>query len=315
MGHKHEEKYESDNRWDLPFTGTPEIHLFADYQSIVVEPISEGETPHLEMKGGGKAPHVLIEREGNAVRVGIGHHSGIPFIDWIPWGAGSKMIVRVPPKIRGTFQTGAGTLRARDLNGCDVELATDAGTIRADRIRGKIRLRTAAGTIDGYDLAGSFDVETSAGTIDLCIGELDPGKHRVHTSAGTVRVDLSRDVAVHIEASSSFGGSRVSFPSDRNAAATLAVTSDAGTVRVRGSDKITPPPRVASAFIADGASPYRRTEVVTNVSTSIASSGGSYVAVDENVANEELERVLAMVADGTITPNDASEILRALGHA
>ena len=314
MGQKSiHEKSENENRWDLPFTDTPEIHLFADYFSIVVEPISEGEAPHLEMKSSGKPPRVLVEREGNAVRVGIGHDSGIPLLDWIPWGAGSKMIVRVPPKIRGRIQTGAGTLRANDLNGCDLELATDAGTIRADRIRGKLRLRTAAGTIDGDDLAGSFDVETSAGTIDLRIGELDPGTHRVHTSAGTVRVDLARDISARIEASSSFGGSRVSFPSDRDAAASLVVTSDAGTVRVRGSDKITPPPRVSSTFIAEAGAPYRRSEV-TSAARSIVPSG-SYIAVDENAANEELERVLRMVADGTLTPDDAGEILRALGHA
>lgn len=308
MGHERHESFANENRWDLPFSDSPEIHLFADYFSIVVEPISEGETPHLEMKASGKPPRVVVEREGNAVRVGIGHDSGIPLLDWIPWGAGSKMIVRVPPNIRGRFQTGAGTLRASDLNGCDLELATDAGTIRVDRIRGKLRLHTAAGTIDGNDLAGSFDVETSAGTVDLRIGEIDPGKHRVHTSAGTVRVDLSRDISAHIEASSSFGGSRVSFPSDPRAAASLVVTSDAGTVRVRGSDKIAPPRRIASAFTADAASPYRRNAVAT-----VASS--SHVAVDDDAANEELERVLRMVADGTITPNDASEILRALGHA
>lgn len=305
MGHKQDGRIEGETYWALPFGEVARLDLQADAFSIVVEAIGPGETPCIEIRKASRAPTVRVEREGETVRVSIRHDiTGIPFIDWIPWSAASRLVVRVPPYLHARIYTGAGTIRATDLAGGDLELKTDAGTIEASRLRGNIRLFTSAGTIDGDDLAGTFDVQTDAGTVKLSIADLDPGVHRVHTSAGTVRVDLGRDVHARVEASSSFGGSRVNFPSIPDAAAVLSVTSDAGTVRVRSSDHVIAPPRTRAPHPREQGTPYRRNERPEPVQP---------IVLGEEDTNGELERVLQMVADGTLTPLDAGEILRALG--
>ncbi|MEO8800505.1 MAG: DUF4097 family beta strand repeat-containing protein [Polyangiaceae bacterium] len=309
MGHKHDVRIEGETYWTLPFADVARLDLQADAFSIVVEAIGPSETPCIEMRKANRAPTVKVERDGETVRVSIRHDSGIPFLDWIPWSAGSRLIVRVPQHLHARIYTGAGTIRATDLVGGDLELKTDAGTIEASRLRGNIRLFTSAGTIDGDDLAGTFDVKTDAGTVKLSIASLDPGVHRVHTSAGTVRVDLGRDVHARIEASSSFGSSRVNFPSLPNAAAVLSVTSDAGTVRVRGSEHVIAPPPTRAPHPSERGTPYRQNEHSEAIRAVV-----SPLVVAEEDANEELERVLQMVADGKLTPLDAGEILRALGH-
>ncbi|MEO8878388.1 MAG: DUF4097 family beta strand repeat-containing protein, partial [Polyangiaceae bacterium] len=300
---------EVQTRWELPFGEIAEIALHADAFSILVEPVEDGGTPRIETSGKSrKAPDITVTREGNVVRVHVGMARGIPFLDWIV-GPASTLHVRVPADIRGRIHTGAGTLRARDLENCQLELVTDVGTIKAERLHGKLRLLTSAGTIDGTDLAGSLDVETSAGTIDLSVLALDPGSHRVHTSAGTVRVDLARDVVVRVDASSSFGGARVKFPSSPDAAATLAVSSDAGTVRVRESHG-----RGRSRHHHEHAewrqhhgharsmwnAPYRQP------APAVVRQAPPPPATETNDA--ELDRVLKMVAEGTLSPEDAGEV-------
>jgi hypothetical protein len=307
---------EIQTRWDLPFGDFAEIDFHADAYSIVIEPVENGGTPRIETSHKTRrAPDITVTREGNVVRVHVGMGRGIPLLDWIPWNAGSTLYVRVPANIRGRIHTGAGTLRAHDFQDCQLELVTDAGTIQAERIRGNLRLMTSAGTIDGIDLAGSLDIETSAGTIDLSVVALDPGTHRVHTSAGTVRVDLARDIEVRVDASSSFGGARVKFPSTRDAAATLIVSSDAGTVRVRESH-------------GHGGSRHHehREWRQHHVHEKWSHKSGPYrqpaaapvrqapVAPAPETNDAELDRVLKMVAEGTLSPDDAGEVLRALGH-
>jgi hypothetical protein len=319
---KHVEEIQT--RWDLQFGDVAEIDFHADAFSVVIEPVENGGSPRIETSHKSRrAPDVRISREGNVVRVHIGMGRGIPFLDWIPWNAGSTIVVRVPANIRGRVHTGAGTLRARDFRECQLELVTDAGTIQAERIQGNLRMMTSAGTIDGTDLGGTLDVETSAGTIDLSILALDPGTHRVHTSAGTVRVDLARDIEVRVDANSSFGGARVKFPSSENAAANLVVTSDAGTVRVREShshrgsrdhqERAQWHHRRAAWHHhhawhqAPAQSPYRQ--------PGAPPQSPIEQHAPRNEANDaELDRVLKMVAEGTLSPEDAGEILRALGN-
>jgi hypothetical protein len=301
---------EAQTRWDLPFGSLPEIDFHADAFSLSIEPVEEGGVPRIETSHKSRrAPDIHVMREGNVVRVRIGTGRGIPLLDWIPWNAGSTLTLRVPANLHGRIHTGAGTLQAEDLDDCDLALVTDAGTIQVERIRGNLRLMTAAGTIDGSDLEGSINAETHAGTIDLSVLSLDPGVHRIHTSAGTVRVDLARDIEARIDATSNFGASRVKFPSTHDAAATLVVSSDAGTVRVRASHhkphhKSRRPPREHVAQ----ASPYRHAAPPPPVATSAKAT------TDSDATNGELDRVLQMVADGTLSPEDAGEVLRALGH-
>ncbi|MEO7109007.1 MAG: hypothetical protein ABI183_01105, partial [Polyangiaceae bacterium] len=119
-------------------------------------------------------------------------------------------------------------------------------------------------------------------------------------------------IEVRIDASSAFGGARVKFPSSPHAAATLVASSDAGTVRVRESHG-----RSGSRHHehrewrqhhvhekwSHKAGPYRR-----------PAAPQAPVASVTQPNDAELDRVLKMVADGTLSPEDAGEVLRALGH-
>jgi hypothetical protein len=91
----------------------------------------------------------------------------------------------------------------------------------------------------------------------------------------------------------------VKFPSTRGAAAVLHLEAEVGAVKVRESGR-TWVPRASEGEGSHG--PYRTpaAEVV--------------VAPAEGSDDEQLEAILARVADGSLSPTDASSLLRALGH-
>ena len=137
MGHKHDVRIEGENYWTLPFGALARLDLQADAFSILVEPVGPGETPCIEMRKANRAPNVSIEREGETVRVSIRHDNGMGLLDWIPWSAGWRLVVRVPQHIHARITTGAGTIYARDLVGGEIMLKTDAGTIEVERLRAR----------------------------------------------------------------------------------------------------------------------------------------------------------------------------------
>jgi hypothetical protein len=275
--------------WELGFSETPEIDLSAAGYPLDVETIEPGETPAVIVPNRGRPPQVRIHNEGNVVHVELDWDTSESILGWLKWGKPSRLIVKLPRGIRGRMKTGAGSIRVRDLRECDLALETGAGSIHAGHVTGRLALTTYAGSIHVDDAEGSVSLHTYAGSIRARIRDLDPGTHEVHSDAGSVRVELGPSTRVNVVPNVAFGHAKIDMPSYMDAAAILRVGSSAGSVSVR--------------LWADG-------------SRSVRPKGSPYREPAPRVFRNtgELERVLEMVADKKLTPDEAGEILRALGE-
>jgi len=186
--------------------------------------------------------------------------------------------------------------RLRDV---DLEITADAGAIDLDDVSGRLVLVTSAGRIEGRALSGAIEASTDAGAIKLEIAHLAPGRHSVTTSVGSVRIDLARGMPVQISAHTTMGSSRVDVRSTPGAAAILEVNAELGSVRVRESSRHHEPDVID----------VRPIETTTTPEAGPFRSPARPVVLDGT-----LDRVLARVANGELSPQAAADLLRALSH-
>jgi len=302
--HHHEEEVtEHAKRWPLLLAEHPIVELVSDFAHLTV--VSTNDEPYLEAFGEKGAPQIEIQPKGGTthIRVGSPWHGdkwwNEPFWEAAFWekrrwkrGLHARVVLHVPPAVTARIRASAAKIRVEDLEGCDLAVQADAGALTLRNVGGKIRLSTDAGRIDGQNLRGTFDVATSAGAVHLEIASLDAGTHRVRTSMGAAHIALARGLPVRIDTRTTMGASRVDFPQTRDAASILEIEADLGAIRVTPSDREwqgTPAPAPAPAT-----SPYRSPAAPSTSDT-------------------DVQKVLERVADGSLTPAAARELLRAMG--
>ncbi len=291
---------ETRRTWPLPFGERPELDMEADVLPVTLQPVVTGEAPYLELVGHHvDRAEVEIARDGDAVRVRVRPRPGRwPF--GLFSGAALRVVAHLPPAVSARVRSDAGSIDARGLGPCLLDLRTDAGRIRLEDVHGRLRLFTDAGQVSGEGVGGSLDVRTEAGKVTLDVRHLDPGEHRVHTDVGAVSLALRPGLAVRVEARASIGSVRNEYPSQAGAPAVLRVSTDVGSVRVRqgadaGAEEWDRPPE-QSRDAAEPPPPPRP-------------PGGPSRPIDP-----EVERILKMVETGELTAREADELLRALNH-
>jgi hypothetical protein len=293
-------------KWPLPLDEHPALELATHFARLSLVPVVPGEAPHLELLGrDAEAARVQIEADGGTTRVRLDGTMGEPWWGGKWWDRGfwdkrgrgkghrSRLVVHVPPDVHARIRAAAAKVVIERLRGCDLDVATDAGQIQLNDVHGRLQVRTDAGKIEGRGLSGSFDVSADMGAIEIEIDALDPGDHRLSADMGSVRVTLARGLPVRIDARTSMGSQHVEFPSTAGAPSTLAIATDLGAIHVRSSTKVWTPSDAAPEPRAHSA--YRTNEITVEG------------------PDADIERVLARVARGTLSPADAREILRGLG--
>jgi hypothetical protein len=202
--------------------------------------------------------------------------------------------------VRAKIHSAAARIDVRDLEGCALTIDADAGSITLVRVAGRLSLSTQAGRIDGRDLAGTLSVSSSAAAVRLHVLSLDAGTHRISANMGSVRIAVADGFPLRIDARTQMGSSRVEYPSTRDAAAVLDVEADLGSIRIHASErkwKAKAHARTPDAPPPQEGSPYRE----------------SAARETPHVPDAELEKILARVADGSLSPAAAKELLRGLG--
>lgn len=300
--------------WELPFGPIPVLELSADMAAITLVPVEPGGAPRLVAEGKlAKKMRPEIQRDGDTLHVRVEWQGDLDLLrSFWGWGGKLRLTAYLPHGVRATVRADAGRLRARDLDGCELSLHAEAGTVDIENVRGRILVRASAGKIEGRGLSGSFDVEANAGEIRLGIVGLDPGQHRVRTSMGAAKIDLARGLAVRIEPRASVGEAKVDYPETPGAAAVLEVSTELGAVRVRSSSE----PAIAIAPSPQQGTPYRELPVSAPEPSVAGDASGAVGAPFDGsaVPEDALERVLVMVAKGKLSPRDAGELIRALGQ-
>ena len=104
----------------------------------------------------------------------------------------------------GISLRGVRALRIRANPDLQLDLDSQAGSVRILGMRGPIHSVTQAGstTVEGFE--GPLDISTQAGSV-RCSGRITKGESRIRCEAGSVRLALSPDSNVTVKASSVLG--------------------------------------------------------------------------------------------------------------
>ena len=274
--------------WELPFGQPAELELQTEWGTLALVPVEAGQTARLELSEGSSDNITAhVEKVGETVRVALTpHHTSNWFGGWE-----CRATVYVPRDVHAHIQTNAGSVSARDLEGCELGIKASAGKIDLVKVHGLIHLSADAGSVTGRDVGGFFDVETHAGSVRMEITDLQPGEHRLRASMGSVRVEIARGLDVAIETRTSLGSVRNNFPSRPSAAARLLLSTDMGSVRVDEGGAVRPIARSPLAYAPTRPEPPKHPR-----------------------EDPELDRILKMVEAGQLSAHDADELLRAMGR-
>lgn len=296
-------------RIELPLADHPFLDLDSDFSRIIVMPVARGVTPYIELGGAprlGRA--VMVRGEDGRTRVSLDSAFSPDKADEKWWegsfweqafwekrffGRGPRVTLHVPSNLRAHIRAAAAKVDIRDLHDADLKIDADAGALTLVNVSGRLRLSTQAGRIEGRDVAGAIEISSNAASVRLDVLSLTPGTHRITANMGAVHVSLARGMPVRVDARTQMGSARVDYPQTRDASIVLDVEADLGAIRVTSSER-------------DYASPH------ASEPPPPSPSQGPYRDAAPG-ADAELEKILAKVADGSLSKEAAKDLLKALG--
>lgn len=219
-----------EKRFDV--SGTPELTLTTfdgaielragDARTVVVEIEKRGPT-----KEGLDGLRVETSQDGNHITVEVKR----PAHEVVFFGIGAtptaKLIVTMPREGNIFAKSGDGSIRIDRVRG-RLELRTGDGSIRGNEIAGQIAASTGDGSVTIDSAEGDLDVDTGDGSVRV-EGKLSGV--RLHTGDGSVTLRAESGSAMKNEWSitTGDGGVNVSLPSDFGA--DLDAHSSGGTIR------------------------------------------------------------------------------------
>lgn len=101
-------------------------------------------------------------------------------------------------------RTSGGSIKIGDVDG-DVRALTSGGSIKVDKAKGDVLAETSGGSINIEEVMGNLEASTSGGSVKASISKQPEGDCSLETSGGSVTVYLAEDIAVDVNAKSSWG--------------------------------------------------------------------------------------------------------------
>ncbi len=295
------------------------------------------EVRHADIDGG--SGRVTVRRVDGSLRLDGGSGSveveevgGAANVDV---GSGSVTVRKVAGGLR--VDTGSGSVTATDIvGGADVD--TGSGSVTLERVVGPlVRVDTGSGRVRMREIdAQKVVVDTSSGGIQLELAAVRPdGEYRLHTDSGTANIALPPDAGVTLSLESATG--RIHYGdlpirvvrSDQgelegmmnSGGARLVVKAVLGvTLRpaeapaAPGAPGRSPAPAAPDAPPSPGAPSEQPAGPPPEPPVAEALDAlDAALRQDAALANSEhIHRVLQMVEEGKLSPEEASEILSAL---
>jgi DUF4097 and DUF4098 domain-containing protein YvlB len=188
------------------FDGAIEIRA-GESKSVVVEIEKRGPTREaidelqIETKQDGDRVEVEVKRPRREVWIGFGRISPT-----------AKLIVTMPAAGNVAARSGDGSIRIERVHG-RLELRTGDGSIRANEIAGQVTVATGDGSVTIDDVEGELDVDTGDGSVSVA-GK--PGTMKLHTGDGSITFRAERGTDMKDDWSIVTGDGSVSLylPSD-----------------------------------------------------------------------------------------------------
>jgi hypothetical protein len=224
------------NREEKRFTvsGTPEVHLTTydgpieihsgdDAKTVIVEIEKRGptrealDTVHVDTKQDGNRIDVDVRKpEHDVIFLGIGHMT-----------PSAKLIVTMPRDGNVFAKSGDGSIRVDRVHG-RIQLRTGDGSIRGSEVAGEVTASTGDGSVTLDSTEGNLDVDTGDGSVRV-EGKLTGVK--LHTGDGSVTLRAESGSAMKDDWSITTGDGGVVVELPANFAAELDAHSSGGSIR------------------------------------------------------------------------------------
>lgn len=243
-------------------------------------------------------------------------------------GSGMVEFARVNGSL--TADVGSGAVNARQING-DLRVDTGSGALVAEDVNGRVELDTGGGSVVVQRVrGGSLTVDTGGGPIQL--KAIDVTELEVDTGSGSAEVELAQVYpGGSYQVNTGYGGIVVALPP--TADVRLRAEASSGRIVRTGLDfrVVHEDAGELEAVLNQGRAemvleagsggirlvPLQGAPAAPQTGDGGLSEAGARIveAVKDDPAvesSEQLRRILAMVEEGKLTPEEALELLRAL---
>lgn len=277
----------------LSLDGVTHIQIDQTAGRLTVRPCREGEAPGVVSSGSKATPEIEVQRDGSHLTIEVKLSKGWLFRR----RQGATTTVRLGSQALDQLKidNGYGETEVHGIEATDLRVNVGAGSIQCLLTRGNLDVNVGAGKVSVLSHAGLARCDSGTGDVLLDISEVAPGDYKVDVGLGRAEVRLPAGSQVHIKASSGIGKSRIEYPSAGETAATrLRLNSGIGECVVKTRD---------TAESAEAVKPAGQPR---------PQRGSRGVAATARRREGEEMRVLQMLEQGKITPQDAADLIAAL---
>lgn len=272
--------------------GVRQVTVDTTAGKVTVRRCAPDETPGVVSVGSKASPTLEVKRDGDRLLIEVKLVKGWLFRR----RQGATTVVRLDdtPLDSIRLQNGYGETELNGVAAAEIRVNVGAGSVQCIQTRGSLDVNVGAGKISVLAHSGLARADSGTGDVVLDIAEVVPGDYRVDVGLGRAEVRLPAGERVNIRASSGIGKTRSEYPSAGEDAPTrLKLNSGIGEVIVKTRD--------ASGGAAPGVAPAGQPRP----------QRGARAATERRRESEEL-RVLQMLEQGKITPQDAADLIAAL---
>ncbi len=283
----------------LSFDGVRRVQIDQTAGKLTVRPCKEGETPGVVSSGNKAAPEIAVNRDGDQLHIEVKLTKGWLFRR----KQGATTLIRLSNEAldQVKIDNGYGDTEVQGVSATDIRVNIGAGSFQGILTRGMLDVNVGAGKLAVLSHSGLARCDSGTGDVLLDLLEVADGEYKVDVGLGRAEVRLPSGAQVFIKASSGIGKSRIEFPSAPDSAPTrLRLNSGIGecVVKAREPGAASQPATAESAPVTPAGQPRPQ-----RASRATRAAGRREA--------EEM-RVLQMLEQGKITPQDAADLIAAL---
>lgn len=284
----------------LMLEGIRRVQIDQTAGKLTVRPCKEGETPGVTASSSKAAPDIVVSRDGDQAHIEVKLSKG-----WIfRRRQGATTLIRLGHEAleQVKLDNGYGDTEVQGVTAAEIRVNIGAGSFQGILTRGMLDVNVGAGKLAVLSHSGLARCDSGTGDVLLDVAEVAEGEYKVDVGLGRAEVRLPTGAQVFIKASSGIGKTRLEFPSAPDSAPTrLRLNSGIGECVVKARE----PGASASVEAAGGGAP------VTPFGQPRPQRGSRAGRASGRREAEEM-RVLQLLEQGKITPQDAADLIAAL---
>lgn len=278
----------------IPFAGVRQVVIDQTAGKLTVRPCKEGETPGIVSTGHKASPEIIVQQDGDRLQIDVRLSKGWLFRR----KQGATTLIRLGNEALEhlRIENSYGETELQGTVADEIRVNVGAGSFQSILTRGSLDVNVGAGKVAVLSHSGLARCDSGTGDVLLDIAEVVDGEYKVDVGLGRAEVRLPSGAQVFIKASSGIGKSRIEYPSAlEGAPSRLRLNTGIGECVVKARD--------ASASAPPAP--------VTPVGQPRPQRGTRAGAASRRREGEEM-RVLQMLEQGKITPQDAADLIAAL---